>query len=372
MRVCHLINRLSSGGAQSVVIDIVENSDGIDHTICCLEPSLEHDLSDDDTRVVNFDERFKFDPRAVFRLLRFLDTEQFDVLHLHLPYSQVVGRAVSLMTGPRCVVSTFHSHPENYHPVTRWLERITRPVDSASVAVSVGVQRSHDGTERVYDGGPVDGWCTIYNGIDVEAFRSRVRAVDPTSLRRRHGVGDGPVYLNASRYVREKSQRDAILAMEELVTEQPEAMLFIVGRGPLQEELQSLVDDLGLTDNVRIPGFVMGDELFEYFAASDAFILPSITEGFGIVLVEAMAASLPVVATDIPGVNEIVVDGQTGRLVPPNDPKTLAEAMVAVVEPDARREYGEAGGERARRLFDAERTVGNYVDLYRNLAGDDR
>lgn len=368
MRVCHVINRLSSGGAQSVVQDIVRGASDIEYTICCLEASLEYELADTDIRVLNFDEQFKFDPRMLSRLFRFLQKEQFDVLHLHLPYSQVVGRVLSRVTGVDHVVSTFHSQPDNYHPVTRTLERITRPIDTVSVAVSKGVQRAHGGEASCYDGEVSDGWCTIYNGIDVERFRSNVTNADENPLRRRYDLGDAPVFLNASRYIPAKAQKDAIRAMSHVIDEYPNAMLFIIGRGPLQDELRDEVVKLGLEDNVKIPGFASGEELYAYYSVSDGFVLPSISEGFGIVLIEAMAAGIPVVATDIPGVNEVVVDGETGRIVPAKDPEQLATGMEDIVEPTNRETYAASAFRRVKAQFDIENMSASYVDLYRRVS----
>ena len=371
MKVCHVINRLSSGGAQQVVCDIVRNAPNVEHTICCLEPSLSCDLEGVNARIVELSGRFKFDPLMMIRFRQFVNNNSFDVLHLHLPYSQIVGRTISTITGVNRIVSTFHSPPEKFHPLTRTLERITRPRDTVSVAVSKGVQRANTSNACVYTGGDPGQWCTIFNGIDVEAFNSKVNREDTNSLEEKYEISDGPVFLNVSRYIPEKSQRDAIDAMVHVVDEYPSATLFIAGRGPLKNDLRQRVADRGLEDNVKVPGFVSQEELYAHYSLSDAFVLSSVSEGFGIVLIEAMAARLPVVATDIPGVNEVVSDGETGRIVPPRSPKSLAAALLKVVETEEQcAAYGAAGYDRALRLFDARTMADSYTQIYEHVVSN--
>lgn len=224
------------------------------------------------------------------------------------------------------------------------------------------------GDARQYVPGQNRQWCTIYNGVDVDGFRSKVEASDTTDARLQWGLGEGPVFLSVGRYISAKSQLDLIEAMKYVVYELPDAQLLIVGWGELEDELRAAVDERGLEENISITG--RQHPIHEYYRLADSFVLSSVRESFGIVLVEAMAAGLPVVATDVQGIPEIVEDGETGLLVPPRSPRQLADAMMELQDSERRERLGKAGYERARDEFDIERTVVQYVDLYRDLCSN--
>jgi len=373
MKVCFLVNQLSPGGVASLLLDIVAHTDAdadLDYTICYLEADDTHaaDFESTGVRVVNFDAEFKFDPRALWRMARFFRREEFDILHTHFPYTHVLGRVIGRLSGLTTIITTQHSVPENYHPIIGPLERITRPLDTRTVAISEGVEREFTGSAHQYEPGRSGQWCTIYNGVDVAGFNNRVGATDTTALESRYGIEDEPVFLSVGRYVPLKSQHDTIAAMEHVVQEWPDARLFLVGWGALEDDLTAAAADRGLTANVTLTGRVPHADIHEWYALADVFVMSSTIEGFGIAGVEAMAAELPVVATDVPGLRDVVTDGRTGLLVPPSAPGQLADAMVRAVtttEP-----YGVAGYERAAATFDIRRTTSSYLHLYRETADE--
>ena len=370
MNVCFLINQLAPGGAPTLLLDIVRHTDSaadVEYTVCFIEgdDTLVPAFETAGARVVDFGAEFKFDPRALARMARFFRREEFDVLHAHLPYSQTVGRVLGRLGGLDAIVSTQHSAPNNYHPVTRFLERLTRPLDSRTVAVSKAVERLFTGAARAYEPGQTRQWCTIYNGLDTAEFGATVRAAETDPLRRKWDLGDGPILLNVGRYFAGKSQHTLIEAMTHVVDTVPDAQLLIVGWGELEDDLRSAVRAHGLDGTVHVTG--RGSPIHPYYRLADAFVLSSVRESFGIVLLEAMAAKLPVVATDVQGIPEVVDHGRTGLLVPPNDPKRLAEAVVEALRTDE--PFGENGYERAATEFDIRTTTTSYIELYRELCG---
>lgn len=372
MDVCFLINQLAPGGAPTLLLDIITHTDEaeIDYTVCFIEgeDALAPDFKDAGARVVDFGAEFKFDPRAIWRLACFFRREEFDVLHAHLPYSHTLGRVFGRFGGIESIVTTQHSVPGNYHPVTGALERATRPLDTKTIAISNGVERGFTGSARPYEPGQRGQWCTIYNGVDVAGFNERVLSADTAALKSQYSIGDEPVFLSVGRYVPQKSQHDLIAAMGHVVSEYPDARLFLVGWGALETDLREAVDDRGLGANVTLTGRVPPTDIHEWHALADIFVMSSTTEGLGIAGLEAMAAELPVVATDVPGLREIVKHNSTGLLVPPNAPEQLADAMVRVVQSDI--SYGQAGYERVATTFSIRRTVELYTRLYHELCGD--
>ncbi|MNY22107.1 putative glycosyltransferase EpsD [compost metagenome] len=130
--------------------------------------------------------------------------------------------------------------------------------------------------------------------------------------------------------------------MPRLLTAQPHAQLLLAGDGPCRAELETQVQKLGLTQSVQFLGY--RDDVSRLLLAADVFCLPSLLEGLPLSAAEAMAARLPIVATRVGGVPEIIQDGVTGYLVPPRDPAALAERLVALLaDPASRQRFGTAG-----------------------------
>jgi glycosyltransferase involved in cell wall biosynthesis len=154
----------------------------------------------------------------------------------------------------------------------------------------------------------------------------------------------------------------AVTALSHVLDEYSEVTLLLIGDGSLRSKLEAAARDEGIADRVAFIGHVA--DVTPYYAAADVFVLPSETEGLPVVTLEAMAASLPVVATDIPGVNKVVVDRGTGRLVPPGDVKAFASAMVECVNPDTRDTFGIAGNRRVSETFSIDTVTAAYVNLY--------
>ena len=138
--------------------------------------------------------------------------------------------------------------------------------------------------------------------------------------------------------------------------------LAIVGQGPLEAGLRSLASELGIADRVVWAGF--RTDIPVVMRALDVFTLSSIYEGFGLVLLEAMEASRPIVASDVSAIPEIVVDGETGRLVPPREPQPLAQGMSALLSADVRTRMGRKGHERLVADFSVERMTDLTMAVY--------
>jgi glycosyltransferase involved in cell wall biosynthesis len=208
-------------------------------------------------------------------------------------------------------------------------------------------------------------WETIYNGIDAESFNEEVRSSDPSSIEDKWDMTDELVFVNVARYEPEKSQIDLIDAMDEITEQNPNTKLLIVGRGKLEEKLRRRIRQKDLESHVKLTGFV--PSIVEYYALADVFVSSSIREGHPITLLEAMAAELPVIGTTIAGVNELVIDGETGLLAPPQSPTTLADRLLELMDATKRQQFGQAGFKRVRDNFNISQTLDSHIELYREL-----
>jgi glycosyltransferase involved in cell wall biosynthesis len=295
-------------------------------------------------------------PRTCKNLFDHLRERNVEVLHTHLIHATGIGRPVGAAAGVDGILSTIHNHRRSFTVGQRAVERATRRLDDTTVAVSAEVRRSFDGAAT---------WATVPNGIRIERFNHRVMTADRRAVPELND-DSGPIYLNVGRLVPLKNQRMLIEAMPAVAAKKPEAKLLIVGEGPLRADLETHIRNYGLETRVTLAGQV--DEIAPYFAAADCFVFPSTVEGLPIAPIEAMAASLPVVASDAPGVRNLVDDGTTGRLVPPDDPTSLAAAMLDFTAPAERNHAGQAAYRRARTEFDISTTVGEYTEIYERIA----
>lgn len=207
---------------------------------------------------------------------------------------------------------------------------------------------------------------TCYSGLDLE----RVPATaDGARVRTRHRFDERTFLVGtvANLFPR-KGYEHLIRAVGLAAQDVPTLGCLIVGEGDpgYRAALEAVSRDLGLADRVLFAGFQ--PDVYPYLAAMDLFVLPSVMEGFGIALLEAMAMGRAVVATKVGGVPEVVEDGVTGLLVPPADPGSLARAIVRLAEvPSLRRAMGEAGARRVRERFHVARMAGQIAGIYEDL-----
>jgi glycosyltransferase involved in cell wall biosynthesis len=360
--VCHLIDDLSTGGAQNLLLRIIrETPDEVSNRVFYLgsRDDLRSKFEEEGIEVHGGNGRFRFDPRAIRRTTRALRDADCDILHTHLAYAQTVGRFIGRYLGIHPIIGTYHDVPANYTRSSwlRAIETATRSLDTRAVGVSEGMTQKFR-----EDWFPPDDIVSVQNGIDVEQFSSTVAAVETDHLL--SDLGDDLVYLNIGRYAPKKAQKDLIDAMERVVAERPNSHLFIVGTGELDEELSEKIRQQGLEDAVDLTGRV--DDVYEYYAAADVFVFPSLYEGLPLAVTEAMAAGLPVIASDIPGHRGIVDDA--GILVPIREPGVLADAMLEMHDDERRSDVAVACFDRVSTEFDISNTVEQYVEIYSQYA----
>jgi len=364
MNICYLINQLAPGGAPTLLLDIVrQNKDpNIKYTIAFIEgdDTLVKKFEKSGAQVIDFNANFKFDPQAIWRIARFFRQHSFDIVHTHLPYAQSLGRVAAQLGKHEAIVSTQHNFSYHYHPVTRATERITRPLDDVTIAVSNAVKSEFNKSNKKTN----DEWRTIYNGVDIKKINKKIVAVDRTKIRGQNNISkEDHVFLCVGRYVKQKNQSDIIRAFSDI--EINNIQLFLVGWGPNENKLKSMADDCGVSDCVTVTGQV--PEVWPYYAASDTFVSSSKIESFGIVLVEAMAAGLPIVATNVPGAREVLNAASSGvKRIPPNNPAKMKCALTKYASKPIEIDY-----EKALNKFDIEQTTKDHLELYRELGRSD-
>jgi glycosyltransferase involved in cell wall biosynthesis len=320
---------------------------------------LEADLKQAGVPVTSFRKRFKVDPIASCRLFGFLKAGTFDVVQTWIFAANTYGRLAALAARVPVVVASEMAVDQWKGPgqlaIDRWLARRTDRVVGNSNAVVEFYRRA---------GVPDGRLAMIYSGIAAE----EPPPIDRAATRAALGLpADAPLMIYVGRLAAQKGVDDLIRAIDLLQHVRPHLRAWIVGDGPLRIPLEDMAHAFQLDPMVRFLGH--RDDVPNLLAAADLLVLPSLYEGLPNVVLEAMRFRKPVVATSAPGTTELVIEGETGRLVPVQDAPALAEAIRNVLDdPDLARRLGEAGRARVDSHFRAETMITRFAELYEQLA----
>jgi glycosyltransferase involved in cell wall biosynthesis len=306
------------------------------------------------------------DPRAVLRLKKIADQFQPDVLHSHMTHANLLARAVRPLTRVPVLICTLHGLRMNAvrrgsprlreiaHRITdRWAD-LTTTVCGAAAEQCV--------LNRSVPAGKV---LPLPNFVDTAVYRP-----DPETRARLRSALDLAgrfVWLAAGRLEAVKDYSTMIDAFAGVCARQRQAVLLICGNGSLMDAIRRQIAARGLNQAVRLMG--VRQDIPDLMAAADAYVMSSRSEGLPMALLQASAASLPIVATDVGGNAEVVEDGETGYLVRPADPHALGSAMLRLMDLPAgvRQAMGGAGRARTQARFSEQRVVSRWEELYIRL-----
>lgn len=292
-------------------------------------------------------------------LVRLLRDERIDVLHSHKFGSNVWAAALAPLARVPVLVAHEHTWSFEGQPLRRFLDReLIARSSEAFLAVSREDRRRMIDVERI----PPDSVTLVPNGIDP------VPAGDGERVRRELGIEAEVPVVGAVAVLRPQKALDVLLrAVAALTGKFPALRVLIAGEGPERAELEALAAELGVADRVTLLG--QRSDVPDLLAALDMAVSSSSFEGTPLAMMEYMDAGLPVVATRVGGVPDLIDDGVHGLLVEPGDPGALAAAMGELLrDPERARAMGERGRERRRSEFSIEATVRRLERLYEDLA----
>jgi glycosyltransferase involved in cell wall biosynthesis len=301
------------------------------------------------------------DPRGLLRLMRLVRTWDPDVVHSHMVHANLMARVLRLFVRVPALVSTIHNIYEGGGLLMAGYRMTNRLVDHMTIISTAAAER-FVGNGIV----PRELLTVISNSVDPEQF-SNVPAGARDSVRESFGLQGEFVWLAVGRFETAKDYPNMLRAFARVHQRHPQAVLLLVGKGSLQTETEALVQSLGLGSAVRFVG--VRNDVPEIMSAADGYVLSSAWEGMPMVLLEAAAAGLPIVATLVGGNHEVVADGHSGFLVPARDSGALGEAMLRLMGlSDAeRRAMGERGREHVRVHHGLSRMVDQWEKLYRDI-----
>jgi len=284
--------------------------------------------------------------------IRRSDTDLIQATECFLPHSWHAFSAASKKGVPFTFVQHLYFKPDGWFNLLFGIldktrcAKIARESDKI-FAVSTAAKKFLCERQKI----PQDEVVFTPTGVDTDRFKPR--RVD-------HG---DPTILAVARLVKAKGLKYLVRALRMVKDSFPDARLIIVGKGEEENNLRRLVCDLGLKDSVVFrTEYVANEEMAGVYGACDVFVLPSLREPAGIAAIEALSCGLPLIVTDVGGLSDVVVDGANGFLVPPCDPKSIADKLLLLLEDeDLRNRFGSASRRRALQMF-------NYKEIARSVS----
>ncbi len=364
--VCQVLHTLNVGGAEVLAARLARQlRESCRFLFICLDElgTLGAELRAQGFPVEVLGRKAGIDWRCAWRLARFLRREHVDIVHAHQYTPFFYGMMARLIYRRPPVLFTEHGrHFPDYPRRKRMVvNRLLLERRDRVIGVGQSVCQALIRNEGI----PAPRVGVIYNGIDTAAFAKGFHERD--AIRRELGFGAGDfVILQVARLDYLKDHATALRTVQRLVQRLPRARLVLVGEGPERAKIQELIRQYRIGAHVRLLG--LRKDVARLLRAADAFLLTSISEGIPLTVIEAMAAGVPVVATRVGGLPEIIEDGITGSLAAAGDDAALAQSILTLAEDAALRGcIVERGRARADALFSESQMHIRYLSLYHEM-----
>jgi sugar transferase (PEP-CTERM/EpsH1 system associated) len=362
IRVMHVVFSLQPGGMEHGVVKLVNGLEParFQSAICSTTPGgALRPMVKPERQVIELRRRPGNDPRLVWDLYQMFRRERPHIVHTHAWGTLCEGLVAARLARVPLVVHGEHGTLQ-LKPYQARVQRVAWRHVNRLLSVSSRLAERMAATT----GFPVERIQVIRNGVDLSRFGTVARA----AARQWLGFDDAAVVIGtAGRLVPVKDQRTLLDAAATLHQRSCHVSVLLAGDGPLLGELQAHAHSRGLSDHVRFLGH--RPDIERVFAALDIFVLSSVSEGLSNTILEAMASGLPVVATRVGGADELVLDGVTGLLVPPQSAAVMADAIEALTaDPERRRVMAAAASRRAFEEFAIDRMLQNYASFYQSIA----
>lgn len=363
--VLHVLWRGTGGGAERHVLDLSGELQkrGVSNAVLyiCTDGGIATELTRRDVRHAVCGIKSGLDPRGPLRVASAVRKFNPEMIHDHVSVPWL--RTLARRSEGRTIVATEHGHvlrPGFVKEGPRlWVERIGADKTDLYIAPSRAIATAIEEHYRF----PAERIRVIPHGL--EKPDTPLPSTAREDVRRELEIGEGELFLAfIGRLDENKGIYLLIEAFSRVAERSKQVVLVVAGTGPLAGELREQIDQKGLTSRVRLLGY--REDVARLLTGADIFILPSRNESFGIVLLEAMIAGLPMIATRVGGIPDVVEDGVTGILTEPGDSEALASAVVDLADNERKRQsLGRAGHTRWAERFTLDRCVEKTLEAYR-------
>lgn len=304
-----------------------------------------------------------FDERIVWNLASYMKARRFDIVHTHLIHADLYGTVAAKLAGVPVIISSQHNDDQfRRSRLIIWLNRLLARWQTKIIVISDWVGKFLQEVEGI----PAEKITRIHYGLDPKPIEA---LADQLYLRQQFSIpSDALVIGTIGRLTLQKGQRYLLEAVCLLKSDFPNLRVVIIGDGELRAELEQQAKTLDITDNVIFTGSRIYHETMRLLSGMDIFVFPSLWEGFGLVLLEAMALKKPIVASRVSAIPEIVIDGENGRLVSPGKAEQLAQSITMLLQmPSLFHKMGLSGYQRLLQHFSVETMAAKTISLYQSL-----
>jgi L-malate glycosyltransferase len=359
IKILYVITSLGLGGAEKLLLSYVKRLDHKKYSfyVCCFRDKpddLNLEISEF-AEIINLKIKNRFNPLVIYRLFNVIKKINPEIIHTHLFQPRIYTTLAHLFFNRSILITHKHSivNPKK-HNIFILLEMLCVNLNKKVIAISQSVKQSLIKYELI----PENKIFVLTNSVDFNKYNE---ALIPKNKNEEKSIVIGTV----GRIEKIKGINYLLMAMKIILRKFPSARLEIVGDGSELDELKLLTEKLDISNSVIFFGKLVNP--IPNYSRMDVFVLPSILEGFGLVLLEAMSAGIPVVATSVDGIKEVVLDGECGILVPPKNSEAIAAAVIQIVEqPQLAKNLVEHGLLRAK-LFDIQEHLMKLDNLYTSL-----
>jgi len=357
IKIIQIIPTLDIGGAERLMVDLVKglDKDFYEIEVICLKRFGVWGLKLKELGVKMFlvGQKRKISPIGFIKLASILKREKPDLVHTHLFGADIYGKLAAKLAGVKHIISTEHNINRSEGRIKKMAKKFVFKYNEMSVAVSQAVKDYM----IEYEGAAAGKIKVIYNGAIIENFLNQ-----PSGNGEKDKITIGAV----GRLTRQKNFSGLITAISLIKNNKIECL--IAGDGELKKDLQKQIKDLNLDDKVKLIG--QRKDIGVFLSSLDIFVMPSLWEGFGIAVLEAGAAGLPVIASAVDSLKEIIEHNKTGILVEPANENELSEKITYLLNNKIERER--LGGNLREKVisnFSLEKMVQEYDKLYKSLTG---
>ena len=368
--ILHIITAIDRGGAENHLVDLIDGQVKMGHTVQVAylkgKGYWKSRLENLGVVVVGLGLRFYGDLSPVFKLRKIIKEFNLDIVHAHLPPAELYTRFALFGLNKYPFVITKHVDGPfldrlGVNLFRNWVAKRADKIITISNAVNNYLLTSG----LVY---PEKRMETIYYGLSPDAFINASHD-EVDSVRSGFGIEkDTLLFGVVARLVPQKSL-DTLLDAFAILNKSAKqnSKLLVVGEGMLEDKLKKQAKNIGIESRVIWAGYK--ENIAAIMNSIDVFVLTSIYEGFGLVLLEAMASSKPIIASNIGAIPEVVEDSVTGILVPPKRADLFADAMLSLCDVNKRTEYGASGKKRLKRMFSLEKMISSTNKVYTSVLG---